>query len=238
MMTLTDPGIGPILADGGFDWLFVDTEHKPFEDGDVVAVINIMRNRDCAVFVRIRENTMSNVKFVLDMGAQGVIVPQLKTADDFRRLVSYGKYPPLGSRRYSPLRVTDFWTDKADYDENADKEMLLIGQIECVEAADSIEEIVKIEGVDGFFIGPADLSWDMGCRGDASQPQVQEKITRVIDVCNAAGKQWGTVVASAEDYARRVAQGGKLLVFGSDSRYLKAAAKNAVDSVRNAVGSV
>ena len=111
IMTMYDPGIALLAAQCGYDWVFMDGEHNPFTSKDVWATVNILRDRDTTLAVRIGSNNKADVKIMLDIGAQGVIVPQLDTENDFMRLVEYGKYPPLGKRGYSPQRASDFWED-------------------------------------------------------------------------------------------------------------------------------
>jgi 2-keto-3-deoxy-L-rhamnonate aldolase RhmA len=223
-MNLFDPGVAIIFADSGIDWIFVDGEHNPFTDRDVLGIVNALRDKECAVIFRVRENIQANIKFALDMGVQGVIVPMLNSAEEVKKAVEYAKYPPLGKRGYSPIRVTDFWTYGAEYNKYANEITMIIVQIESPSAVDDITEIVKIEGLNGLFIGPADLSCAMGYLGNSNHPEVQAKIDRVIDAANCAGIPWGIPAGTNEDLEFRVKQGGKLMLMNSDTRMIKSTA--------------
>ena len=232
-MTLYDPGVASILADSGFDWIFVDAEHSPFSDRDIEALVNILRDRETVPVIRIREARAGEIKFALDCGAGGVIVPQLRTLEDFKNIVAWGKYPPLGRRGYSPLRATDFWTDKDIYDARANVDTLVIGQVECPEAVEIIDDIVCLEGLDGIFIGPSDLSWEMGKRGDMSHPDVQAAVSMVIAAAERQGLPWGIPCANADDLKLRVSQGGLILTISSDSRLIKSGATAITCNINN-----
>ena len=133
-MTLCDSGIAVILANTGYDWLFIDVEHNPFTTEQLQSILYALGSKDMAAMVRVRNNDPALIKHPLDNGAQGVIVPMIQDAEDARRAVEYAKYPPQGKRGYGPLRATEFWLHKKEFDENPNEQLLLIAQIEQVSA--------------------------------------------------------------------------------------------------------
>lgn len=231
---LEDPGVAIIMARAGYDWVVIDNEHHPFTETQIQTMILALRDTETTPVVRVRGNDPSHIKWVLDTGAGGIMVPMLENADDVRKAILYSKYPPVGKRGYSPLRATDFWTFKQEYEERANREILLICQIEQPSAIEEIEQIVQLP-VDGIWIGYADLSFAMGYKGDFKHPEVQKCIERVITVANRYGKPWGMPASSAEDFLMRAKQGALLMVSGSDSGFLISGACERVKQCRKAI---
>ncbi|MCM8814598.1 MAG: aldolase/citrate lyase family protein [Candidatus Omnitrophica bacterium] len=231
---LGDPGVAIIMANAGYDWLLIDNEHHPFIETQIQTIIYSLKNTQTTPIVRVRGNDPSHIKWVLDAGAGGIMVPMIENANDVKRAISYSKYPPIGNRGYSPVRATDFWAFKQEYEERANKEILLICQIEQVSAVDEIEEIVQLP-VDAIWIGYADLSFSMGHRGNFRHTDVQKCIDRVIQAANKYGKPWGMPAATPEDFALRVSQGALLMTSGSDVSFLISGASERVKMCRRAI---
>ena len=237
-ITLADPAIAIILARAGYDWVMVDTEHNPFTETQVQGVIHALRGTDVTPVVRVRGNDAAHIKWVLDTGAGGVIVPMAESADDVSRALVAAKYHPLGQRGYGPLRATDFWADVQEYDARANAEVLLICQIERRGAVDDIEQIVQMAGLDGIWIGPGDLAHSMGHMGDVGHPDVQQAMAKVIDAANGYGKPWGIPVRTAEDLMRYVEQGAVLMTLGSDSFLLNSGAQQLAQAGQSALAEL
>ncbi len=218
--TLADPGIATIFQHAGFDWLFVDNEHNPFTEEHIQTFILALRASDMSCIVRVRGNTPEHIKWVLDTGADGIVVPMIRDAADARRAVQAAKYHPLGSRGYGPLRATDFWHDQKAYDEHANERILLICQIEQAGAVDEIDQIVTMQGIDAIFIGPSDLSHAMGYHGDFEHPAVQSAVEKVIAAANQHRKPWGIPVGSTEALMKYVNRGALVMTVGTSSRFL------------------
>ncbi|MCM8817427.1 MAG: aldolase/citrate lyase family protein [Candidatus Omnitrophica bacterium] len=234
---LADPGVAIIMARAGYDWLLIDNEHHPFTETQIQTIVYALRNTETTTIVRVRGNDPSHIKWVLDTGADGIMVPMIEGADDVRKAISYSKYPPLGNRGYSPVRATDFWAFKQEYEERANKEVLLICQIEQQSAVNEIEEIVKLP-VDAIWIGYADLSFSMGYKGNFRHPDVQKCIEKIIRVANEYKKPWGMPAATPQDFALRVKQGALLMSSGSDVSFLIAGASERVKQCRKAIESL
>lgn len=219
-ITLAEPSIAIILAKAGYDWVMVDTEHNPFTETQVQGIIHALRDTDVTPVVRVRSNEPGHIKWVLDAGAGGVIVPMIENAEDAQRAVEAVKYQPLGNRGYGPMRATDFWLHHKEYNRRANKEIPLICQIERVGAVDDIDRIAQMQGVDAVWIGPGDLAHSLGHMGDIKHPDVEAVVSRIIDAAEKHGKPWGIPVGTAEDLVRYVKRGGLVMTLGSDSSLL------------------
>lgn len=224
-ITFADPSIAIIFAHAGFDWVMIDNEHNPFTETQIQGFIHALRGTDVSCIVRVRGNDPAHIKWVLDSGADGIIVPWIENADDARRAVDAAKYYPLGKRGYGPLRATDFWEHKQEYDTYANERILLICQIERSSAVDCIDEIAQMPGIDGLWIGPTDLAQSVGHLGQADHPDVQECIARTIAAANQHNKAWGIPVGSVEDLMGYVKQGGTVMTITSSSRIMAEVSK-------------
>ena len=234
-LTLADPSIAIIFAQAGFDWVMVDNEHNPFTETQVQGFIHALRGTDVSCIVRVRGNDPAHIKWVLDAGADGIIVPWLENAADARRAVDAAKYYPVGKRGYGPLRATDFWEHKQDYDAYANQRVLLICQIERTSAVEDIDQIAQMPGIDGLWIGPTDLAQSVGQVGDPSHPEVQDCIARTIAAANQHGKAWGIPVGSVGDLIVYAKQGGTLMTIASSSSILTKFAKECVQASLSAL---
>lgn len=235
-MTLSDPDIPLLFAAAGFHWVFVDSEHNPFDEQLLRATVQAASGAGISPVIRVRSNQPDLIKAALDFGAAGVVVPQLFGAADFRRAVENAKYPPLGTRGYGPLRATGFWSTKDEYDRRANQDLILIGQVETAEAVEAIEEIVTIPGLDALFIGPADLSHSLGHPGRVDHPAVQEAITRVIEVSNRAGVPWGIPIIDQAGLRKRLAEGALLPTWASDNYFIRVGAAAAQEQIAIELG--
>jgi 2-keto-3-deoxy-L-rhamnonate aldolase RhmA len=233
---LRDPLVAIILANAGYDWLWIDLEHNPFTETQLQMMIYSLRGRDITPVVRVRENTQGNIKIALDIGAGGVLVPQLETMDDIRKAVEYAKYPPQGKRGFGPMHATDYWND--EYAETANADIKLIIQIETVKLVEQIGSVVAIPGIDAVFIGPADLSWSMGLKGRSDHPEFEAAIELIAQACNRQGIPWGLPVGDADAFFSRYKQGARLLSVGADRGFIQSGAKQLVQTIRQGLADI
>lgn len=174
---------------------------------------------------------------MLDVGAMGLVIPNIKTIDEVKEIVNYGKYFPLGNRGVAPTSGSNFWmTDYAQqgldhYFEVSNNETLIIPQCETVESLEIIEDIANLEGVDGIFVGPYDLSTALGKPGQFDDEEVVQAIQRILDACKAANKFSFIYAGSEEDVKHRFAQGYQSVTFGMDAIHLANAVKGIVSRV-------
>lgn len=209
--SIPDPSSVELLANCGYDWLLIDTEHTPIESTEAVALLRAAEPSPTTPIVRPGWNDMVDIKRLLDGGAQSLLIPYVQSADEARAAVAAVRYPPRGMRGVSGLsRASRFGAIK-DYNIRAEEEICLLLQLETVEAIEHLDEICTIDGVDGVFIGPADLAASMGHLGNAGHPEVKAKIVETIQRLTAAGMPAGFLSADQE-MARAAADAGALFV--------------------------
>ncbi|MSO21735.1 MAG: hypothetical protein EXQ58_00470 [Acidobacteria bacterium] len=236
-INLVDPGVAQIAALAGYDWVMIDTEHNPFTESQVQGMLHSLREFDVTPVVRVRGNREECVKWILDAGAGGIVIPALKNAADAYAAVQISKYFPLGERGYGPNRASDFWTRGKQYTETANQDIIVIGQIELASAVAEAKAICEIPGLDGIWIGPTDLAQSLGHLGDPNHPDVQSAIETIIDTATRQAKPWGIPTGSVEDYERYVKRGGQLMTLGSDSRMLLSSGSDFVRKARQVTPS-
>ncbi len=229
LVTLSSPAVAEILAEVGFDWLFVDLEHATMEVADAQALLQAAGERaDCVL--RIPLNDEIWIKKALDTGAAGIIVPQVNTAEDARRAVACAKYPPQGRRSIGLARAQGYGARLQEYLEHANADTAVIVQIETAEAVRNVEEIAAVEGVDVLFVGPYDLSASLGRMGQVGDVQVTAAIARVQEVGQRAGLPLGIYAGTAETARDYADQGYRLIAVGSDTTMLAQASKQALNT--------
>ncbi len=172
-MSLADSYAAEICAGAGFDWLVIDGEHSPNDLRSTLQALQAIAAKPVNPVVRLPIGKEYLIKQVLDLGAQNILVPMIETADQARALVRAVRYPPHGRRGVGALgaRATDFGR-ATNYISTADEQICLIVQVESRAGLAQLDEISAVEGVDGVFIGPADLSTDMGFAGQTNAPEV------------------------------------------------------------------
>ena len=181
------------LGIAGLDFLVIDTEHGPFDVESTMDFVRAAELRGITPFVRVKDTTRPSILKMLDIGAMGLIVPCVNSVDEVRRLVEYAKYCPLGRRGFAMTRSASFGFAQSTADigmhfEKCNRETMLIPQCETMGALENIGEIAAIDGVDGIFVGPYDLSVALGKPAQLGDPEVTGAIAAVLKACKAAGK--------------------------------------------------
>lgn len=198
-VSLSDPTAVEALGTD-VDVLWIDMEHSSLSLGNVKTHLMALRGTDTAALVRVPWNDPVLVKPVLDIGADGVIFPMARTADDVRRAVSACRYPPAGERGFGPLRPLDYGRGNAvEFCEQADENVMVVVQIEQAEAVENIDEILAVPGLTSLAFGPMDLSASLGHRGQPSHPDVQSAVRHVVERAGAAGIPTGVSIGSAPE---------------------------------------
>lgn len=187
------PVVAECLAAAGLDFIVIDTEHGPFDLESSIEYIRAAKMHGMSPFMRIKDHTRSSILKALDCGAEGIVVPFVDTVDQVKYLVECAKYYPLGRRgivyaRTSGYGSADFAQNPLEYFEICNRETLLLPQCETVGCLEHIEEIVNIPGVDGIFVGPYDLSIDMGIPAEFDNPRHVAAMDRILKACKDAGK--------------------------------------------------
>lgn len=225
---LRDPFAIEAMGAAGFDWWAVDTEHTPTASDDLFRIISSLECTQTVPLIRLMTNQPEHFKVALDLGAQGVIVPMIETADDARAAVSFCRYPPHGTRGFAPIRASRYFLDMAEYCQSANDEILLVGMIESLRGVQELDGILEVPGLDAIYIGPGDLSSSMGSLGNWKTPEVQEVIQQIMSKCLAAGTPVGTLAEGPEECARWVERGATLMTLGSDLGFMMHAGAGAL----------
>ncbi len=215
-----------LLAGAGFDWLLIDGEHAPNNVQTVLGQLQAVAPYPSQPVVRPPWNDAVIIKQLLDVGAQTLLIPMVQNAEQARDAVRATRYPPHGVRGVgSALARASRWNRVPDYLQQADEQMCVLVQIETREAVKNLEAILQVEGVDGVFIGPADLSADMGFAGNPQHPEVQRTIDDAIARIRAAGKAPGILMANKALAQRYLEAGALFVAVGVDTTLLARAAE-------------
>ncbi len=204
------------------DYVVIDTEHGPSEVESTQNYIKATNAANLTPIVRVKDSQRSTILKMLDVGASGIIIPDVRSVKEVEDIVSYGKYFPIGERGVAPTSGSKYWY--AEYAQKGlehlfnvvNRETLIIPQCETKEALENIEEIVKIEGVDGIFVGPYDLSIALGKPGQFEDPEIIEAIQYVLDVCKENQKFSFVYGNSIEDINKKFTQGFDSVTYSMD----------------------
>ena len=215
----------------GFDWLFIDLEHGALSLGAAQRLIAVVNRRAC-VLVRVPENAPVWIKRVMDLGCDGIIVPQVNSAVEAKAAVDAAKYPPAGRRSVGIGRAHDYGLNFAGYVKTANADTSVIVQIEHIDAVKHADEILAVEGVDGVQLGPFDLSGSMNLLGQVSDPRVQEQLRLARAACKAHRKPFGSFTLTIEGAQAEVAAGASLVAIGTDVLFMAKAAQQMLEKLR------
>lgn len=200
-----------VVADAGFDWLLLDTEHAPADLTTVHQQLQAVAAGSTTPIVRPPWNDTVVIKRLLDIGVQSFLIPFVQTAAEAKAAVAATRYPPDGVRGFaSTTRATKFGR-VPNYYARAAEEICVLVQVESRKALGALDEIATVEGVDGVFIGPGDLSADLGHLANPGHPDVQAEIAGAVERIRAAGKAAG-ILTPVEEEARRWLEAGCLFV--------------------------
>jgi 2-dehydro-3-deoxyglucarate aldolase len=231
MVTLPVPAIAEILADLGFDWLFVDGEHGQLETREILAILQTVGDR-VPCLVRVPGAEEPPIKKVLDLGAEGIIVPQVNTAEQAASVVRYARYAPAGSRGVGLARAHGYGLRFQEYLDAANERVAVIVQAEHTQAVENIESIVKVDGIDAVLIGPYDLAASLGKMGRIDDRAVTDAIDHVTKTCQAAGIPLGYFGVSAQAIRPYMERGYTLIAAGVDTLFLAGAARRLLEELR------
>ncbi|HEX2980409.1 MAG TPA: aldolase/citrate lyase family protein [Anaerolineaceae bacterium] len=231
LITLASLETAEILADCGYDWLFIDLEHSPLGIREAQAIQQAVAGRAACV-LRVPLNDEIWLKKALDTGAAGVLVPQVNSVEDAQRAVRLSKYPPQGTRSVGLTRAGGYGARQKEYLAAANEETALIIQAENIRAVENIEQIVRVDGIDAVLIGPNDLASSMGLVGQLEHPDVKAAIQRVKEACAAQNVTVGIFAAKADRLIAYREEGFRLLAAGTDALMLGQAAREAVTKLR------
>lgn len=236
-LNASSPVAAEIAGATGFDWCLVDGEHGPYAPETIAAQLRALALGGTPAIVRVPVGEDWIIKQVLDLGAQTLLVPMVDTGAQAAEVVAATRYPPEGVRGVggAVARVSG-WGRVADYTTTANAEVGVIVQAETRAAIEHLDDILAVEGVDGVFIGPADLSADLGHLGNPEAPEVQEVIADAARRIRAAGKSAGIYHYGGSDYARHLELGYNFIAAASDVSLMRTGFAAALAQVRGASG--
>jgi 2-keto-3-deoxy-L-rhamnonate aldolase RhmA len=224
---LGDESLAEMLATGPFDWLCIDLEHTTISITQAARVIRIADLAGCPTLVRLSSHDPAQIKRVLDAGATGIIAPMVNTAQQAAAIVNAATYPPRGMRGVGLARAQRYGLGFPEYLARVQKDLVCIMQVEHIEGVENLEEILTVPGVDGFFIGPYDLSASLHHPGEFDHPDVVAAMNRVGDIVKRSDRMAGVHVVepNPERLAEMIDAGYRFLAYASDmllfAHYLK-----------------
>ncbi|NHO34125.1 HpcH/HpaI aldolase family protein [Acetobacter fallax] len=234
-LSIANPFSAEIMASAGYDSVTIDTQHGAIGYEGMLGMLQAMRASGVAPLVRSTWLEPASIMKALDAGAWGVICPMVNSRADAERLVSYVRYPPRGCRSFGPTRAN--FALGGDYGAVADDEVLCFAMIETAEAMANLDEIVRTPGLDGVYVGPADLTLGLTGRRyrtgfDREEPEMLEAIQRIMAAARTAGIRMGLHNGSSAYAARAIGWGCDLVTVSNDVRLLAQAAQDSVAEVR------
>jgi 2-keto-3-deoxy-L-rhamnonate aldolase RhmA len=232
LVTLNAPEVAEVMRLVGFDWLFLDGEHSPLEAASLQRLLQAA-GPDLPCLVRVPEAGEAFVKKALDIGAAGIVVPMVNTAEDAERVVRLARYTPQGNRGVGLGRAHGYGLRFRDYLDKANEGVSVVVQAEHIRAVEQMEDIVRVDGVDAVLVGPYDLSASLGRPGEVAHPEVVAAVERATSVCRGAGVSLGVFGIDARAVRPYVERGYTLLVAGVDTMLLGNAASGLLEDLRS-----
>ncbi|MGR3463428.1 HpcH/HpaI aldolase family protein [Limimaricola sp.] len=230
---ISGPLVPEALSGLGYDWVVIDTEHSPTDVSDVLPALQAMAAEPMtSAVVRPAWNDPVIIKRLLDFGAQTLLIPYVQSAEEARAAVAATRYPPVGMRGVAGLHRATRYGRIGDYTARAHEETCVLVQVETKSALDRLEEIAGVEGVDGVFFGPADLSASLGHPGQLDHPEVVAALMDGIDRLKAMGVPSG-ILSLDPDFARAcIARGTGFTAVGIDASLMLGAARDLLERFR------
>ena len=229
---LGSPSVAELMAHAGFDWLVIETEHNGLDSAEIEHMLRAIDGTDAVPIVRVPSSDQVFIQRALDMGAMGVLVPMVRSAEEARAVVSATRYPPEGTRSWGPLRASGYTFDNDDYFERANENMLVALILETKDALDDLETVAGVPGVDVIFLGPWDMSLALGL--DPRQlplPEIDNVLDRIVEVASKTGVAAGVGAGTPEGLREQQAAGVTFLSYGPDYGLLVQAARAGLEAL-------
>ena len=236
-ITVGNNAIAEILANVGFDWLVVDLEHTTISLEQAGELIRTIELSGVTSLVRLTSNDENQIKRVMDAGAQGIIVPMVKNTKDAMSAVAATRYPPQGNRGVGLARAQKYgasFREYLDWQSDINSGPVVGVQIEHIDAVNNLKQILNVDGVDAFIIGPYDLSCSMGIPGEFENPKFIKTIERIVKISSELNAVSGlhVVEPDKEKLNKAIEAGHKFIAYSVDIRMLDVAARNGLDEYR------
>ena len=234
---MNNPMTIEVMALAGFEWLVIDIEHTSIDLETTENLIRTIEANNMSSLVRVGKNDEVIIKKVLDMGANGIIVPMVCSKEDALQAVNYCKYPPHGKRGVGLYRASGYGLKFEKYKEWVESELVIIAQIEHINAIDKIDEILSVDGIDAALIGPYDLSASFGHPGDYENENVKEAIKKIQLKCKEYNMPAGfhVVDTNSKKLNLKIDQGYSFLAYGIDYFFLRDSAISGMDKIREKI---
>ena len=234
-ITLAHPGIAEIMAKAGFDWLTVDMEHSVISLREAEELIRVIELSGTAPLVRLSSNDPVQIKRVMDAGAHGVIVPMVNSVPEAEAAVRAVRYPPQGNRGVGLARAQGYGASFKEYMRRLEAGVVVVVQVEHIQAVLNLERILAVDGVDACIVGPYDLSGSLGVPGRFDHPSMREAMQKILDIAKAANKPCGIHVVEPDvsELKTRVAQGYTFIAYSLDIRMLDRSCREGLKIVRS-----
>jgi len=227
-VSLADAVAAEISAGAGFDWLVIDGEHSPNDIRSSLAQLQAVQASEVSPIARIVRGDTHRVKHHLDIGFQTILVPMVDTAEHAAEMARALRYPPAGVRGVATTRAAR-WGRVENYHGQANDEVCLVIQIETQRAIDNLDEMLRVEGVDAFFIGPSDLAAALGHLGQPSAPAVRAAVVDLIGRIRDAGRPCGVLATTPETAAEYRSAGANFIGVAVDTALLARATSAIAD---------
>jgi 4-hydroxy-2-oxoheptanedioate aldolase len=226
------PVSAEICGRAGFDWLLVDLEHGAGSEGDLLHQLQAFADTGAHALVRVEANERPRFTKALDLGAEGIMVPRVDTAEEAARAAAHARYQPVGVRGVAFMnRAYGFGARPRDLDA-MNRRVVCVVQIESETAVANVEAIAAVDGVGALFIGPSDLTQSMGILGETDHPRYVAAVEAVERAAKAAGKAAGVLLRKPEELDGYRARGFQLIGISGDGAFLAGAARAAVEGLR------
>ena len=233
-MGLGSAAVAEVLGHAGFEWLVIETEHNALDAAEVQELVTAVEGTGAVPFVRVPSLDRVAIQRALDIGALGIVVPLVRTAEEAAAIVSATRFPPDGTRSFGPLRAGRYGFDNEDYFRRANDQIVVILILETREAFEGIREIAAVPGIDALYVGPFDLALSFGLDPMGAQSEELESLIRDAQrICSGCGATLGVPVRTVAELLRRRAEGFKLFGFGPDYLLLADAARAGVAAFEN-----
>lgn len=238
-LSIGNPFTAEIMAAQGYDSISIDMQHGALDYSAVLPMFQAMRASGTVIMARVPWLDPAIIMKVLDAGAYGVICPMTNTPEEVAQFVSYLRYPPLGVRSFGPTRAT--YSQGANIAHEANEQVLAFAMIETAEAMENLDAICAVPGLDGIYVGPADLSFSLSGGKltpgfDREEPEVIEALKTIARACKRHGIRAAIHCGNADYAARAIAWGYDMTTVGGDTRFLAGAAGASVARFRELAG--
>ena len=232
-ISLAHPAIAEVMANAGFDWLVVDLEHSVITIREAEELIRIIDLSGVTPLVRLTTNSPDQIKRVMDAGSHGIIVPMVNSADDAESAISAVRYPPDGNRGVGLARAQGYGVKFNNYFKSNQNDAVVIVQVEHIEAVNNLEEILSVDGVDGYLVGPYDLSCSLGIPGEFDHPEFIETVGKINSVVNRLNISGGTHIVEPDvsQLKNKIEEGQKIIAYSVDIRILDHTVRDGLRSI-------